>query len=58
MRDNVKYITYGTDYITINRETNDNWVKVSKVPVLNLNNDPEGGKDAYIAAEKVFRLRI
>ena len=58
MRDNVSYITYNTDYIKIHRETGKNWVKVSKVPVLTLNNDSEGGRDLAIMAEKIFRLRF
>lgn len=58
MRDNVSYITYGADYITINRDTGSNWVKVSKVPVLTVEKDAEGGKTAAIAAEIIFRLRF
>ena len=58
MRDNVSFITYNTDYIKIHRETGSNWVKVSKVPVLTLKKDPEGGKDLAIMAEKIFRLQF
>ena len=57
MRDNVSFITYGADYITVNREQN-GWVKVSKVPVLTMEKEPEGGKEMAIAAEKIFRLRF
>lgn len=58
MRDNVTFITYNADYIKIHRETNSNWVRVSKVPVLTMDKDPEGGKDMAIIAEKIFRLRF
>jgi hypothetical protein len=58
MRDNVSFITYGADYITVNRETGSNWVKVSKVPVLVIEKNAEGGKDMAEAAEKIFRLRF
>ena len=58
MRNNVSFITYGADYITVNRETGSNWVKVSKVPVLVIEKNPEGGKDMAEAAEKIFRLRF
>lgn len=57
MKNGVDFITYGADYITVNREQN-GWVKVSKVPVLTVEKDPEGGKEMAIAAEKIFRLRF
>lgn len=58
MRDNVSFITYDADYIKIHRETGANWVKVSKVPILTVANNPEDGKDLAIVAEKIFRLRF
>ena len=57
MRNGVSYITYGADYITVNRER-DGWTKVSKVPVLTVEKTAEGGKEMAIAAEKIFRLRF
>lgn len=58
MKDGVSYISYGADYIKVCRETGENWVKVSKVPVLVIEKDPEGGKALAEAAEKIFRLRF
>lgn len=53
------FITYNTDYIKIHRETEDHkGYKVSKVPVLTMSKDPEGGKDMAIVAEKIFRIRF
>ena len=58
MKNQITCITYGADYIKSHRETEENWVKVSKVPVLTVEKDPEGGRDLAIAAEKIFRLRF
>ena len=57
MKDNVEFITYGADYITVNRAKADGGYKVSKVPVLTVEKDAEGGATMARVAEYIFRLR-